>query len=242
MTPLYHDRIPTTSGIYRITCTVTGKFYIGSAINLRKRRRDHFFYLERNEHHNPKLQAAWNKYGPDAFTFEVLELVLPISLTAREQYWFNKLNPFGKRGFNLDRVAGSSLGRVVSQASREKSRATQLGRPSTRIGWHPTPEQLERQSRARIGKKPSEETKRKQAEARRGTKRGAVTREKMRLAALGHAPTNARTFLVTSPDGTEYVAHNLAAFCREHHLHASTLGLVAQGKRKQYRGWKAHYA
>jgi len=55
------------------------------------------------------LQAAWNKYGPDVFTFEVLEYVLPMSLTAREQYWFEKLKPFDKKGFNLDRVAGSSL-------------------------------------------------------------------------------------------------------------------------------------
>src|SRR5260221_10508487 len=80
-----HSTIPATSGIYRITCAVTRKIYIGSAMNLRKRWKDHSFYLQRNEHHNPKLQAAWNKYGPDAFTFEVWELVLPISLTARSE-------------------------------------------------------------------------------------------------------------------------------------------------------------
>src|SRR6266581_8950197 len=135
---------PTTSGIYRITCIVTGKFYIGSAINLCKRKNIHLHALRRNTHENPKLQNAWNKYGEPTFTFEVLEMVLPMSLTAREQYWFEKLKPFDKKGFNLDRGAGSSLGRVVSQASREKSRATQLGRPSTRIGWKPTSEQLER--------------------------------------------------------------------------------------------------
>jgi len=237
-----HSTIPATSGIYRITCAVTRKIYIGSAMNLRKRWKDHSFYLQRNEHHNPKLQAAWNKYGPDAFTFEVWELVLPISLTAREQYWFKKLDPFGKKGFNLDRVAGSRFGRVVSQASREKSRATQLGRPSTRIGWHPMPEHVERMRQANLGRKQTEEHKRKAAATRIGKKRSPATREKQRLAALGHAPTNAKTALVISPSGQEYTVHNLAEFCREHGLKTAGLSLAASGKRKQYKGWKARYA
>src|SRR5216683_1998974 len=237
-----HSTIPATSGIYRITCAVTGKIYIGSAINLYRRRYTHFGYLQRNQHHNPKLQAAWNKYGSDTFTFEVLELVLPISLTAREQYWFKKLDPFGKKGFNLDRVAGSRFGRVVSQASREKSRITQLGRPSTRIGWHPTPEQTERQRRAMTDYKHTEEAKRNMAKAQTGRKHSAESREKRRLSALGHAPTNAKTALVISPSGQEYTVHNLAEFCREHGLKTAGLSLAASGKRKQYKGWKARYA
>ena len=243
MTALYHERMPNTPGIYRITCAPTGKIYIGSAVNLRWRRKTHFRTLQRNEHRNPKLQNAWNKYGPDNFTFEVLELVLlPEMLTAREQYWFEKLKPFGSKGFNLDRVAGSSLGRVVSQASREKSRATQLGRPSTRIGWKPTPEQLERARISHRGNKQSEEHIRKRVAARRGQKRTPATREKQRLAALGHAPTKVRDYIVTSPDGIEYEVHNLAEFCREHELNATGMALAASGKRKQYKGWKAHYA
>src|SRR6266700_6394202 len=111
--------IPATPGIYRITCIVTKKIYIGSAINLRARWQNHCAYLRQNKHHNPKLQNAWNKYGPDAFVFEVLEIVLiPDLLTAREQYWFSKLKPFGNKGFNLAPIAGSSLGRVVSEATR----------------------------------------------------------------------------------------------------------------------------
>src|SRR6266567_3161977 len=176
MTTFYHDGIPNASGIYRITCVVTGKIYIGSAMNLRTRRKAHFGGLTRNEHHNPKLQNAFNKYGEDAFTFEVLELVLPMSLTAREQYWFAKLNPFGKRGFNLDRVAGSSLGRVVSQAAREKSRTTQLGRVyPERQGRKQPPQAVEKTRQANLGRKASEETKRKQAEARTGKKHSLAT-------------------------------------------------------------------
>src|SRR5258708_15053375 len=93
MHPFYHERIPNAPGIYRITCIITGKIYVGSAVNLRRRCRAHLSTLQRNGHHNPKLQAAFNKYGPGAFTFEVLELVLLPSLTMREQYWFKILKP-----------------------------------------------------------------------------------------------------------------------------------------------------
>src|SRR5712691_8441322 len=112
---------PETPGIYRITCIVTGKFYIGSAVNLRKRQKDHRHLLNQGTHRNPKLQNAWRKYGKDAFSFDILELVLtPELLTAREQYWFNKLKPFDKNGYNIDRVAGSRYGSKQSKAAIEK--------------------------------------------------------------------------------------------------------------------------
>src|SRR5258707_13712753 len=66
------NAIPTASGIYKITCTANKRIYIGSAVNLRQRRSEHFSGLQHSTHHNPILQNAWNKYGPDAFTFEVL--------------------------------------------------------------------------------------------------------------------------------------------------------------------------
>src|SRR6266568_3871938 len=102
--------IPATSGIYKITCTANKKIYIGSALNLYLRRHVHFSELRYNKHVNRHLQNAWNKYGEQSFTFEVLEYVLPISLAAREQYWFKKLKPFGHKGFNIATEAGSPLG------------------------------------------------------------------------------------------------------------------------------------
>src|SRR5260221_5069738 len=120
------EDIPKTSGIYKITCTVTRKIYIGSAINLRKRQHGHWGHFRRNTHYNLILQNAWNKYGESAFTFEVLELVLPMSLTAREQYWFHKLKPFGKRGYNIAPEAGSSLGRKHTPEEIEKMRQAAL--------------------------------------------------------------------------------------------------------------------
>ena len=156
MAPFYHESVPNASGIYLITCTITSKIYVGSAINLRQRRKGHFTDLQRNVHCNPKLQRAWNKYGEESFTFEILELVLlPELLTAREQHWFKKLKPFGNKGFNIAREAGSALGHRHTPETREKQRVVKLGKPNpnrgNQKGRKASPETRIRLSAARIG-------------------------------------------------------------------------------------------
>ena len=60
------------SGIYRIRNLVNNKFYIGSAVNLNKRKSQHFYYLRNNKHHNKPLQNSFNKYKKDNFIFEIM--------------------------------------------------------------------------------------------------------------------------------------------------------------------------
>ena len=59
--------------IYRITNMANGKYYIGSADSFARREWQHKYDLRRGVHKNPRLQAAWNKYGEDMFVFEVME-------------------------------------------------------------------------------------------------------------------------------------------------------------------------
>lgn len=61
--------------IYRITNMANDHFYIGSAESFERRTWQHKYALRRGEHKNPKLQAAWNKYGEEMFVFEVLEIL-----------------------------------------------------------------------------------------------------------------------------------------------------------------------
>lgn len=62
-------------GIYKIINVVNNKFYVGSAVNLRKRKARHFSELRTGRHNNRHLLAAWNKYGEQAFIFTVVEEV-----------------------------------------------------------------------------------------------------------------------------------------------------------------------
>jgi len=60
--------------IYAIKHKKTGNMYIGQTIqNSKKRWNSHRSMLRNNHHQNQHLQSAWNKYGKDAFVFEVLD-------------------------------------------------------------------------------------------------------------------------------------------------------------------------
>jgi group I intron endonuclease len=61
--------------IYRITNMANSHFYIGSADSFARREWQHKYDLRRGVHKNPRLQAAWNKYGEEMFVFEILEEV-----------------------------------------------------------------------------------------------------------------------------------------------------------------------
>lgn len=75
-------------GIYKIINLVNNKFYIGSSVNLKRRRIAHFAALRHNRHRNAHLQAAWNKYGESSFVFAVVEEVPEdTDLLAVEDSW-----------------------------------------------------------------------------------------------------------------------------------------------------------
>ena len=97
------------SGIYIITNIVNKKFYIGSAINLNKRRNQHFHYLRKNKHPNIYLQRSFNKYREENFEFNIIEFCNKEKLINREQYYIDTLKP----NFNICKIAGSSIGRKV---------------------------------------------------------------------------------------------------------------------------------
>lgn len=105
------------SGVYCITNTVNGKQYVGSAVNLAVRWVSHRSRLRTGNHHNPHMQAAWNKYGPDVFTFTVLEECPPARLVEREQWWIDTLDCV-RHGYNIRLKANSNQGIVQSVATR----------------------------------------------------------------------------------------------------------------------------
>jgi group I intron endonuclease len=179
-------------GIYKITCTANEKIYIGSTVNLNKRKSDHFSYLRGNRHNNPKMQRAWNKYGEQAFTFEVLELVsAPEMLIVREQYWFDALKPFGNKGFNIALEAGHRvrLGRKHTPETRAKIGIANTGNKYN-VGKKATPESIERLRQSHLGKPSTFKGKRHTPEAieklRYARSRQQMTRESIEKARLSN--------------------------------------------------------
>lgn len=115
--------IPSSAGVYKITCIANHKVYIGSTTEIRKRWTWHRGDLWRGVHHNRHLQFAWNKYGEENFTFEVLEMVMFVEhLHDREQYWLDYYQAYDSdKGFNHGKVARAPwLGRSHSEETRKK--------------------------------------------------------------------------------------------------------------------------
>jgi len=63
------------SGTYKLTNTINGRIYIGSAKEFKSRWKHHERSLRKNKHSNRFLQADFNKCGTEAFVFEVIELI-----------------------------------------------------------------------------------------------------------------------------------------------------------------------
>lgn len=77
--------------IYRIVNTINANFYVGSTNNFYERTRNHRKLLNRGTHHCAHLQAAWSKYGKDAFRMEIVEEVADNdALFAAEQRWLDE--------------------------------------------------------------------------------------------------------------------------------------------------------
>lgn len=76
--------------IYIIQNMINGKFYLGSTINLNKRKLKHFRELRKNSHHSILLQRAVNKYGIENFKFIIIET--SFNHIEREQELLDKLN------------------------------------------------------------------------------------------------------------------------------------------------------
>ena len=79
-------------GVYKIENSVNGKYYIGSSNNIYRRWKEHIKLLNRNNHHSPHLQFAWNKYGEKNFKFTILEECDEQILLKKEQFYIDMMN------------------------------------------------------------------------------------------------------------------------------------------------------
>jgi group I intron endonuclease len=108
------------SGVYQIRNLTNNRRYIGSATDLKDRWRCHRRDANAQTHHSVVLQRAWNKYGADAFVFEVLLYCDPKDCLMYEQIAFDHYKP----EYNICKMAGSSLGAKWREESKQKRRGS----------------------------------------------------------------------------------------------------------------------
>ena len=84
--------------VYKLTNTVTGKFYIGSTYNLKARMKYHRYSHDHNP--NKELGADIVKYGWDSFTVEILEECTRENVRDRERFYIDSLNAVDV-GYNM---------------------------------------------------------------------------------------------------------------------------------------------
>jgi group I intron endonuclease len=144
-----------TSGIYKIT-SPSGKFYIGSAVDIGRRWRKHRNELTSGVHHCKPLANATRKYGITSLRFEVLTECQRAELIAYEQAYIDLLKP----SYNVAPTAGSLLGFVRTNEMRLRHSV------AMRSKWQ-EPGHRAKVSLANTGKVPSAATRAKMSDAAR---------------------------------------------------------------------------
>lgn len=114
-------------GVYQIRCKRNRYVYIGSAErSMLNRWSSQQATLKGNHHHNKDLQRDWNRFGPDAFVFEVIEVCTKSRVRSREQYYLDK--HFGNRCYNRQPNSRSAKGAKRDKESRSIQAAAAAAR------------------------------------------------------------------------------------------------------------------
>jgi len=166
------------SGIYIITNKTNGHRYVGSSVDLKNRFRRHRQALRNETHYNAHLQRAWNKYGEEAFLFEILEEWESEFLISMEQWWMNMLHP----EYNIAPVAGNTLGVRPPEEVRAKL-------STAHMGYKASAETKAKMSAAQMGRKMpprSKEWRAKQRAAHIGRKLSKEHRANISAGNMGH--------------------------------------------------------
>jgi group I intron endonuclease len=219
-------------GIYSITNKINGKVYYGSSVNTNKRIIQHKTNLNNNRHPNAHLQAAWLKYGKDAFEFKI-EKELPIEqLLDVEQSYLDKAKSNPDKHYNISYSAECPMrGRKTSKESIENRMSKIRGRKHSEqskknmsIGMklHMTPERRRKIGLINKGKSMSEQAKIKSS-----------------LSHKGQIPTNHdhAIYLFNNNITNEIFEGKRMDLARKYDLDVNLICAVIKGRRKSHGNW-----
>ena len=168
------------SGIYIITCVITGKSYIGKTKGIIKARV--MYHLNGNTHGCVALHSAIQKYGKENFVWETLHKnVIPELLSVFEMEAIKTYNTISPNGYNL--TAGGETGFQSEETIRKRTEKLKANPPMK--GKKHTPESCRLMSESRTGLKRSDKTRKKMSEAAMGHEVSDETKQKISKANTG---------------------------------------------------------
>ncbi|MGI0025834.1 MAG: GIY-YIG nuclease family protein [Nitrososphaera sp.] len=239
--------------VYRIYRVADGKSYVGSTVDIKKRKRTHFSMLRRSVHHCIHLQRAWNTYGESAFAFEILEELFISSdaeLRAAEDAYFIQFDLY-----NTSPVAESPLGVVHSEETRQKRSRALRGRQLS-------DEHKAKIGRASSGRRHTEASRKKLSERakqrdmsrlragwaqnidrirdltrKQNAQRPPPSEESLRMRAISLHGHDEGFLFVSIVTGEQVRVWNMAAFARARGLNKNGLSAVITGRQKSHYGW-----
>lgn len=107
---------------YKITNTENGSFYIGITTDYEKRRKQHFYQLEKGTHQNYKMLKDYQQFGSTKFTFEIID-ELEGSKEEGYEHEYQLIQQFeATKSYNI--LEGGKLNPVYSPQVVEKLKKT----------------------------------------------------------------------------------------------------------------------
>lgn len=254
----------TQTGIYAIHCLANGRKYIGSTTRregFRKRLSCHLRDLRQNKHHSQQFQRCWNKYGEEAFEFEIVEIVQPLAcenfdsvsfrqrVLQREQDWLDSLTG---QLLNCSPSAGSvkNLKLTEEQCARKRGQNHhQWGKPHSSLTKAKISATKKNSAHPWRGKNLPASIVEKIRESKRGflnpqwhKPKSPETIAKIRSSTIRSKAENNRPALLVSPCGDKYVTDSVSSFAQQFQLTQTNLSKVLVGKRSHHQGWTGSYA
>ena len=169
-----------TCGIYKIENLINHKVYIGQSIDIERRFRNHI-----NNEVSPHLKRAFEKYGIENFSFEIIKetkdldyweiFLIQIYKATDKRYGYN--SDFGGNARKVcseehkQKISKANIGRKFTKEHKEKLSLAKKGKSSTFKGKKMSEESRKKLSLSHKGQKPhkwSEESKLKLALSKSG--------------------------------------------------------------------------
>jgi group I intron endonuclease len=233
-------------GIYKIINVVNNKFYVGSAVDFAVRKRKHWWQLRRGTHGNKHLQAAWVKYGEQAFTFVIVEeLPSETDILAAENVWL-------KEHVGKDYCYNLATDATAPQLGMTGEKNSMWGKTFSHTEEAKT--KIAAASKARVQ---TEEEKAKRRKSMRGHHVPASTRAKISATLSGegnywfgkkrpdHGAKVSRAVVATSPDKKTLEYDSIQALREASGMKPPTINRALKSglplKRGPYKGWSFKY-